>query len=256
MDDVPYPQALAGPEPQYVLWGVLLVRSIGPQTPEVGSLACVSCGPLSSRPPLSLCGLWRWVSRLFWLGCGGGGGGAAPRHSWPNFLCACPRHSWLRVLGVAPRHSWLRYVGLWGVVVAGGHSLPAEGPGWVFPRQSWLRAPGAVPRHSWLGDQLVLVVGGHSWVPFPAAAVAVSVGLGGGFPVLCVFVVQRVLVCVLCVCGGGVGVGVSSVCFDVRVCACVVCGGWFPRLGLAAGVGVGVAGVCCGWSLTTPGGGS
>ena len=86
MDVVPFPQPLAGTEPQYVPWGVLLVRPIGhpprlvppraadqrswayptllrvlrwgryshrggPQTPEVGSLACVSRGPLLSRPP-------------------------------------------------------------------------------------------------------------------------------------------------------------------------------------------------------------
>ena len=86
MDGVPYPQPLAGPEPQYVPWGVILVRPIGhpprlvppraadqrarayptflrvlrwgqyshpggPQTPEVGPLACVSCGLPASRPP-------------------------------------------------------------------------------------------------------------------------------------------------------------------------------------------------------------
>ena len=91
------------------------------------------------------------------------------------------------------------------------------------------------------------------WGPL-AAVVAVSAGFRWGFPVLRVFVARRVLVCALCVCGGGVGVGVSSVC----VGACVACGGWFPWLGLAAGVGVGVvvAGVCCGRSLATPGGGS
>ena len=38
--------------------------------------------------------------------------------------------------GVGLRHSWLRSVGLWGVVVAGGSSLPTEGPGWAFPRHS------------------------------------------------------------------------------------------------------------------------
>ena len=86
MDGVPYPQPLTGREPQYVPWGVLLVRPIGhpprpvppraadqrsrpyptllrvlrwgrnghrggPQTPEAGALASVPCGPLSSRPP-------------------------------------------------------------------------------------------------------------------------------------------------------------------------------------------------------------
>ena len=196
MDGVPYLQPLAGRQRQYMPWGVLLVRTIGhrprpvppqaadqrsrayptllrvlrwgryghrggPQTPEVGPLACVSCGPLLSRPPLSLCWLRWWVFRHSWVGCGGSGWGAAPRHSWPRCLCAYPRHSWLRlaaggggwslatwlrVFGVAPRHSWLesagvaggvalrhswlRSAGFWGVVLAGGPSLLlAEGPG-------------------------------------------------------------------------------------------------------------------------------
>ena len=103
MDGVPYPQPLAGPEPQYVPWGVLLVRPIGhpprpvppraadkrsrayptllpllrwgryghrggSQTPEVGSLACVSRGPFFVPPPSSLCGLRWWVSRLSGVG--------------------------------------------------------------------------------------------------------------------------------------------------------------------------------------------
>ena len=88
MDGVPYPQPLTGHEPQYVPWGVLLVRPIGhpprpvppraadqrsrayptllrvlrwgryghrggPQTPEARSLASVSFGPLSPQPPPS-----------------------------------------------------------------------------------------------------------------------------------------------------------------------------------------------------------
>ena len=113
MDGVPYPQPLAGPEPQYVPWGVLLVRPIGhpprrvppraadqrsrayptllrvlrwgryghrggPQTPEVGLLACVSRVPFSSRPPFrcAVCGGWYPVSPG-WGGGGGGGGGFA-----------------------------------------------------------------------------------------------------------------------------------------------------------------------------------
>ena len=157
MDGVPYPQPLAWPELQYVPWGVLLVRPIGhpprpvppraadlrsrayptllrelrwgryghrggAQTPEVGSLACVSRGPLSSRPP-SRC-----------VVCGGGfpvspgwgrvavvGGGSSPLLAVllvclsPRLLAEAPRrwrpviprHSWLRVLGAVPRLSWL-----------------------------------------------------------------------------------------------------------------------------------------------------
>ena len=110
MDGVPYPQPLAGHEPQYVPWGVLLVRPIGhpprpvppraadqrsrayptllrvlrwgryghrggPQTPEVGSLAGAPRGPFSSRPPFrcAVCGGWCPVSPG-WGGGGGGGG--------------------------------------------------------------------------------------------------------------------------------------------------------------------------------------
>ena len=38
MDGVPYLQPLAGPEPQYVPWGVLLVRPIG-HPPRPGATA-------------------------------------------------------------------------------------------------------------------------------------------------------------------------------------------------------------------------
>ena len=187
MDGVPYPQPLAGTEPQYVPWGVLLVRPIGhpprpvppraanqrsrayptllrvlrwcryshwggAQTPEVGSLACVSCGPLSFRPPFRcvVCGAgfpvspgWGPVVGWWW-----GAGGSSPllaellvcvsppllaeaRRRWRRVV---PRQSWLRVLGVAQRHSWLGSSG-----VGGGVGL----------RHSWLRSAGLlgeVPR--------------------------------------------------------------------------------------------------------------
>ena len=105
--------------------------------------------------------------------------------------------------------------------------------------------------------------------------------------------VVSVLVCVLCV-RGGVGVGVPSLCVGVCVCVCgrvagagwglllvwvwvwsvcavvcpslagvrwlrwcVVCGVWFVVCGVRRWcVGGVVAGVWCGWSLATPGGGS
>ena len=105
--------------------------------------------------------------------------------------------------------------------------------------------------------------------------------------------VVSLLVCVSCV-RGGVGVGLPSLCVDVCVCVCgcvagagwglllvwvwvwlvcavvglslagvrwqrwgVVCGVWFVVCGVWRWcVGGVVAGVWCGWSLVTPGGGS
>ena len=255
MDGVPYPQPLAGPEPQYVPWGVLLVRPIGhpprpvppraadersrayptllrvlrwgryghrggPQTPEVGSLACVPRGPFSSRPPFrcAICGGWCPVSPG-WNGGGGGGGGfavpgcvacvrVAPssgRGSPPVcvFVARCVR-AWCLC--------WCVVRGLWCVVCGGGvlvvlwrvcgvvgpSPLLAEVPVCYSPpllagfRCVWWCA---VPRHSWLGFRR------RQW---------------------------RV------VCGVW----------------CVVCG---ERRWCVGGV---VAGVWCGWSLATPGGGS
>ena len=167
MDGVPYLQPLAGPEPQYVPWGVLLVRPIGhpprpvppravdqrsrayptllhvlrwgryghrggPKHLRLGPSPAFPVGPFRPPPPFRCvgCGGGFTVSP----GWGGGGGGAAPRHSWPSCLCACPRHSWLRVLGVAPRHSWPGSSG-----VGGG----------VGRRHSWLSSAGlwgVVPR--------------------------------------------------------------------------------------------------------------
>ena len=63
--------------------GADMVTGGGGETPEVGPLARVCCGPLASCPPLLLCWLRWWVFR------------AAPRRSRPSCLCVCPRHSWL-----------------------------------------------------------------------------------------------------------------------------------------------------------------
>ena len=142
MDGVPYPQPLAGPEPQYVPWGVLLVRPIGhpprpvppraadqrsrayptllrvlrwgryghrggPQTPEVGSLAGAPRGPFSSRPPFrcAVCGGWCPVSPGWWWW--GGGVFAVPG------CVACGR--------VAPSSGPAVVVrGVWCVVCGGG----------------------------------------------------------------------------------------------------------------------------------------
>ena len=255
MDGVPYPQPLAGPEPQYVPWGVLLVRPIGhppkpvppraadqrsrayptllrvlrwgryghrgeAQTPEVGSLACVSRGPFSSRPPFrcAVCGGWCPVSPGTGGGGGGGGGFAVPGcvacvrvapssgRGSPSvcvFVARCVR-AWCLC--------WCVVRGLWCVVCGGGVLVGlwlvcgVVGPSPLLAEVAVCYPPPllagfrclwwcAVPRHSWLGFRC------RQW---------------------------RV------VCGVW----------------CVVCG---ERRWCVGGV---VAGVWCGWSLATPGGGA
>ena len=248
MDGMPYPQPLTGPEPQYVPWGVLLVRPIGhpprpvppraadqrsrayptllrvlrwgryghrggPQTPEVGFLACLSRGPLSSHPPFRcvVCGGGFSVSP--WWGGGDGGalcafpgrvacvrvptspgcGFAAGGGGWFPATPGCGSGSWL----------WLPATpGLGPLVLVGGGpspilaevrrfagrcpSLLAVGSAWAFPRHSWLRAPGAVPRHSWLGARWCWwrVAPRHSWLRVLGAVSRHSwlgsAGCGGG----------------------------------------------------------------------------
>ena len=82
------------------------------------------------------------------------------------------------------------------------------------PRHSWLRAPGcgSLPLLAGVHWRRWCVVACHSWVRSrlqfpatpgwgpPAAAVAVSVGSGGGFLVVCVFVARRVRAWCLCWC--------------------------------------------------------
>ena len=242
MDGVPYPQPLARPEPQYVPWGLLSVRPIGhpsrpvppraadqrsrayptllrvlrwgryghrggPQTPEVGSLACVSRGPFSSCPPFrcAVCGGWCPVSPG-WGGGGGGGGGF--RCSWLCCLCACRPLLWswfavgvcvcgavrARVVSVLV---WCVVCGVWcaAVVCWWGCGWCVV---WLVPRHSWRRLLCATPRHSWLG---FAACGG---VRFPATP---GWGSAAGSGVWCV-------VCgVWCVVsGGGVLAGLWLVC--------------------------------------------
>ena len=90
------------------------------------------------------------------------------------------------------------------------------------PRHSWLRVPGAVPRHSWLR---FAVGGGGRSSPLLAE------GPGCGSPPLLAGVRWRR--------------------------SCVVCGVWCVVCGVRRWcVGGVMAGVWCGWSLATPGGGS
>ena len=224
---------------------------------------CVVCGVW-----FVVCGVRRWcvggVVAGVWCGWSLttlGGGSCVLLPATPGWVLlpvvvGVPRHSWLRVPGAVPRHSWLGSAGGGGVwfvvcgvrrwcvggVLAGvwcGWSLATPGggpsvllpanPGWVslpvvvgVPRHSWLRVPGAVPRHSWLG----FTVGGG----------------GRSSPLL----------------AEGPGCGSPPVLPGVRWRRwCVVCGVWCVVCGVRRWcIGGAVAGVWCGWSLATPGGGS
>ena len=242
MDGVPYPQPLAGPEPQYVPWGVLLVRPIGhpprpvppraadqrsrayptllrvlrwgryghrggPQTPEVGSLAGAPRGPFSSRPPFrcAVCGGWCLVSP----GRAGGGGGGG-----------CSLFLAVLLAGVSPpplvavrrrcvclwRGACARgvCVGVWCVVCGV----------WCAVVVCWWGCGGyvvwLVPRHSW--RRFLCATPRHSWLGFAACGVVrlpatPGWGSAAGSGVWCV-------VCgVWCVVsGGGVLVGLWLVC--------------------------------------------
>ena len=170
MDSVPYSQPLAGHEPQYVPWGVLLVRPIadspgpvppraadqrsrayptllrvlrwgryshreGPQTPEAGLLACVACGLLASPLPSRCVGL---------------GGGSFATSGWGAVVVPGGAGLAPVVFVALPRLSWLP------VVVAGLSPLLAEGPGWdSLPLLAGVRwwcweGGGVVLRHSLL----------------------------------------------------------------------------------------------------------
>ena len=102
----------------------------------------------------------------------------------------------------------------------------------------------AVPRHSWLGSA---GRGGGRLC-----------GVGWGFLVVCVFVARCVRAWCLCRCVCRVFVVTWVwVCLPcVLVCVCVCVGVWPGPPGACRWCGVGVVGVCRGWSLTTPGGGS
>ena len=221
-----------------------------------------------------LAGLFLPLPSLGWrLLCGWCVVWLVPRHSWQRFLCATPRHSWLSfaaggcgrsppLLAGVCRRRWCLVcgggvlVGLWLVCgVVGPSPLLAEVL-CATPRHSWLgfasggvgRAPpllagvrwrrccvvcgvwrwcvGGVVAGVWCGWSLA-TPGGGSCVLLPATPGWVSLPVVVGGPRHS---------WLGSACGGGVW--------------CVVCGVWRWCVG-----GV-VAGVWCGWSLTTPGGGS
>ena len=230
-------------------------------------------GPLAAL----LCGVW-CVAVVCWWGCGWCVVWLVPRHSWRRFLCATPRHSWLGfaaggggrspplLAGVRLRR-WCVVCGVWCVAV-----VCWWGCGWcvvwLVPRHSWRRFLCATPRHSWLGfaaggggrsppllagvrwRRCCVVCGVWRWcVGGVVAGVWCGWSLatpGGGSCVLLPATPGWVSLPVVVggprhswlgsACGGGVW--------------CVVCGVWRWCVG-----GV-VAGVWCGWSLATPGGGS
>ena len=237
----------------------------GPATPGWGPLAAL------------LCGVW-CVAVVCWWGCGWCVVWLVPRHSWRRFLCATPRHSWLGfaaggggrspplLAGVRLRR-WCVVCGVWCVAVVCGW-----GCGWcvvwLVPRHSWRWFLCGTPRHSWLGfasgggGRSPPLLAGVRWrrccVPcgvwrWCVGGVVAGVWCGwslatpgGGSCVLLPATPGWVSLPVVVggprhswlgsACGGGVW--------------CVVCGVWRWCVG-----GV-VAGVWCGWSLATPGGGT
>ena len=179
-----------------------------------------------------------WVSlpvvvggpRHSWLGFAGGGGVwcVAVVCWWGCGWCVVwlvPRHSWRRFLCATPRHSWL------GFAAGGGGRSPPLLAGVRWRRCCvvcgvWRWCVGGVVAGVWCGWSLA-TPGGGSCVLLPATPGWVSLPVVVGGPRHS---------WLGSACGGGVW--------------CVVCGVWRWCVG-----GV-VAGVWCGWSLATPGGGS
>ena len=200
-----------------------------------------------------------------------------------------PRHSWLRVPGAVPRHSWLGSVGGGGVRWGCGWCVV-----WSVPRHSWLRFLRATPRHSWLGlsagggvwspatprwGLLAAVVCGVWCVVCGVWCVVCGGGVLVGLWLVCGVAGPSPLLAEVPVCysppllagfrcrwwwkflatpGGGSRARFPATPGWVSLSAvvwCVMCGVW--RVVCGGGVCGGVlAGVLCGWSLATPGGGS
>ena len=241
-------------------------------TPRHSWLGFAAAGGGRSPPLLAgvlrrwcvVCGVWRWCVGGVVAGVWCGWSLATPGGGSCVLLPATPGWVSLPLVVGGPRHSWLGSAcggvcGVWCVAV-----VCWWGCGWcvvwLVPRHSWRRFLCATPRHSWLG--------------FAAA------GGGRSPPLLAGVRLRRWCV----VCGGGVLVGLWLVCgvvgpspllAEVPVCysppllagfrcrwwwAVPATPGWGPLAASVCGVwrwcvvGV-VAGVWCGWSLATPGGG-
>ena len=222
MDGVSYPQPLAGPEPQYVPWGVLLVRLIGHPPRPVPPRAADQ----RSRciPPYCVCS-------------GGAdtvtGGAPKPQRFGPSPaspvgpFCPGPLFAvWFAVVGFPSL--------LGGVVVVGG-----------VLRFSWPCCMCACPHLPWLWFAVGVCVRGAVRARVVSVLVCVSCvrgGVGVGVPSV------RVVVCV-CVCGCVVAAGWGLLLVWVwvwSVCAvagpslagvrwrrwCVVCGVWLVVCGV------------------------
>ena len=215
-----------------------------PCLPSAGacSVAGVWCGWSLATPGGGSCVLLPatpgWVSlpvvvggpRHSWLGSAGGGGVwcVAVVCWWGCGWCVVwlvPRHSWRRFLCATPRHSWL------GFAAAGGGRSPPLLAGVRLRRWCVVCGVWCVAVVCWWGCGwcVVWLVPRHSWRRFLCATprhswLGFAAGGGGRSPPLLAGVRLRRW--------------------------CVVCGVWRWCVG-----GV-VAGVWCGWSLATPGGGS
>ena len=257
-----------------------------PATPGWGLLAAVVRGVWCV-----VCGVW-CAAVVSWWGCGWCLVWLVPRHSWRRFLCATPRHSWLGfAAGGGGRSSPLLAEG----PGRGSPPLLAgvrwrRCVAWSVPRHSWRRFLRATPRHSWLG----FGAGGGVWSPAPPGwglLVAVVCGVWCvvcGVRRWCAGGVAAGVWCgwFLATPGGGSCVLLPATPGWVSLPAvvgvprhswrrvpgavprhswlgfavgggvwCVLCGVW--RVACGGGVCGGfVAGVWCGWSLATPGGGS
>ena len=259
------------------VFGALWVGGLSPFVLWAGGLVAVGCFAAPPFPPPPL-----FFFFFFWWGrpgcsslCLPSAGARSVAGGWCGWSLATPgggscvllpaTPGWvsLPVLVGGPRHSWLGSAGGGGVwrwcvggVVAGvwcGWSLATPGGGScvLLPATpGWVSLPVVVggPRHSGLGS-------------------------AGGVGVWCAVCGGRVLVGLWLVCGV---VGPSPLLAEVPVCysppllagfrcrcwwAVPATPGWGPLAALVCGVwrwcvGGVVAGVWCGWSLATPGGGS
>ena len=210
-----------------VLVGLWLVCGVVGPSPLLAEV------PVCYSPPL----LAGFRCRCWWAVLATPGCGSRARFpatpGWVSLsaVVGAPRHSWLRVPGAVPRHSWPGSAGGDGVwcVVCGVRRWCVGGVvAGVWCGRS-LATPGggscvllpATP--GWVSLPVVVGIPRHSWRKVPGAVPRHS-WLGFAF-------------------GGGVW--------------CVVCGVWCVVCGVRRWfVGGVLAGVWCGWSLATSGGGS